>query len=181
MNGRGDHGSVQVRFAQPAIDLTKSGYQLSDPPLTGQRVGSDWTVLCRKWSGLYRGWIWPKLAGFGWKLGRSGWNLANLAKNWPCMARSWRDLTWSLQDHVGFGEIGLRNRIYGGDWQPFWWHNRSGRLKSSLDARANWPIGIRLDTSKTVANLTWESNWTVSDQVGWKFEWVGYTVELGQA
>ena len=72
MNGRGDQGLVQVGFAQPATDSTKSGYQLSDPSPTGQRVGSDWTVLCQKWSGLHRGRIWPKLAGFGRKLGRSG-------------------------------------------------------------------------------------------------------------
>ena len=76
MNGRGDHGSVQLGFAQPATDSTKSGYQLSDPSPTGQRVGSDWTVL----SGSGRVSI-----GVG-----SGRNLPDLAENWADLAEIWR-------------------------------------------------------------------------------------------
>ena len=76
MNGRGDHGSVQIRFAQPATDLTKSGYQLSDRRRPVRELGR----IGRFFAGS--GWV---SVGVG-----SGRNLLDLAENWVDLAEIWR-------------------------------------------------------------------------------------------
>ena len=57
---RGDHGSVRVGFVPNPRHPTKSGSKFSDLSSTTQKIGSDCTVLVKKWSGLDRGWLFGK-------------------------------------------------------------------------------------------------------------------------